>query len=213
MTQTSQKPTTAHRPIANHSPAQQTFMDHVRELQSRLFYIALVFLVMAGAAYPFFTQIAEFITEPLGNQDLVYLTPGGAFGFVIKICMYVGFVATLPVIVYHLYQFLSPVMPVMKRKLLITFTVASFVLALLGVSFAYYISLPAALYFLTSVNIANINPMLTIDAYFSFAMAYLIAGAILFQLPLILLIIDSISPLTPKKLMGYQRHILLGSVN
>jgi sec-independent protein translocase protein TatC len=187
-------------------------MDHIRELQGRLFYIALVFLAASAAAYPFFTQIAEFITAPLGDQQLVYLTPGGAFGFVIKICMYVGFVVTLPVIIYHLYQFLSPVMPVMRRQRLVTYTIASFVLALAGVAFAYYISLPAALYFLTSVNIANINPMLTIDSYFSFAMAYLIAGALLFQLPLVLMIIDSISPLTPKKLMGYQRHILLGSV-
>lgn len=199
--------TTEHKP-----PAQQTFMEHIHELQSRLFYIALVFLVMAGAAYPFFTQIAAFIVAPLGHQQLVYLTPGGAFSFVIQVCMYVGFVASLPVIIYHLFQFVSPAMPAVKRKRLVMFTIGSFLLALAGVAFAYYVSLPAALYFLTSFNIANIDPMLTIDSYFSFAMAYLIAGAILFQLPLILLIIDSITPLTPKKLMGYQRHVILGAV-
>lgn len=212
MTQTNRTHKTVPKTTENNLPAQQTFMEHIHELQSRLFYIAVVFLIMAGAAYPFFTSIAAFIVAPLGHQQLVYLTPGGAFGFVIQVCMYVGFVASLPVIIYHLFQFLSPVMPAVKRRQLILFTLGSLLLAVTGVAFAYYVSLPAALYFLTSFNIAGINPMLTIDSYFSFAMAYLIAGAILFQLPLVLLIIDSISPLTPQKLMGYQRHIILGSV-
>lgn len=212
MTQTKQTHKTDHRSHTKQPPAQQTFMDHIRELQSRLFYIAIVFLIMSGTAYPFFKQIAHFIVAPLGKQELVYLTPGGAFSFIIQVCLYVGFVASLPVIIYHLYQFLSPVMPHVRQRRLIQFTVASFTLAISGVAFAYYVSLPAALYFLTNFNIADINPMLTIDSYFSFAMAYLIAGAILFQLPLILMIIDGISPLTPRKLMGYQRHVILGSV-
>lgn len=212
MTQTNQTHTTDHRSTLKQVPAQQTFMDHIRELQSRLFYIAIVFLITAGAAYPFFTDIAKFIIAPLGDQELVYLTPAGAFSFVIQVCMYVGFVATLPVLVYHIFQFLSPVMPTVRRNQLITFTLGSLFLAIVGISFAYYVSLPAALYFLTSFSVADIDPMLTIDSYFSFAMAYLLAGAILFQLPLLLLIIDSVTPLTPKKLMGYQRHVILGAV-
>ena len=190
MTQTRTTHKTVHKSEQNRTPAQQTFMDHIRELQSRLFYIALVFLVTAGAAYPFFTQISQWIVAPLGHQELVYLTPGGAFGFVIKVCMYVGLIATLPVIIYHLFQFLSPVMPTFRRRQLVIFTISSLLLALVGVAFAYYVILPASLYFLTSFSIANINPMLTIDSYFSFAMAYLVAGALLFQLPLILMIIS-----------------------
>lgn len=61
--------------------------------------------------------------------------------------------------------------------------------------FAYYVSLPAALYFLTGFNLYNINPMLTIDSYFSFVMTYMIAGALLFQLPLLMLIINGATPL------------------
>ncbi|MEO5691450.1 MAG: twin-arginine translocase subunit TatC [Candidatus Saccharimonadales bacterium] len=212
MMRTSQKQTTVHKKTDTDSPAQQTFMDHIHELQSRLFYIALVFLVSAGIAYPFFTQISKWIVAPLGKQELIYLTPGGAFGFIIKVCMYVGLIATLPFVIYHLFRFLSPVMPSVKRKQLVLFTVSSFVLAIIGVLFAYYISLPASLYFLTSFSLDSITPMLTIDSYFSFAMAYLIAGALLFQLPLVLMIIDSITPLTPKILMSYQRQVILGSV-
>ncbi len=201
------KPSTAKQPATT-----LTFMDHVRELQGRLFLVALVFVGAAVVAYPFFDVIVNFLIAPLGGRhELVYLTPGGALTFVVKVCMYVGLILTLPVIIYHLYRFLLPVVKQTTVRRALGFTAASFGLAMAGLLFAYYTSLPAALYFLTSFNLHDIDPMLTIDSYFSFVMTYLVAGALLFQLPLIVLIVNSIRPLTPKKMMRYQRHIIAGS--
>lgn len=187
-------------------------MDHVRELQGRLFAVVIVFVVVSAAAYPFFDKIVGFILAPLGNDhELVYLTPGGAFSFIIQACMYVGLIGALPAIIYNIYRF---IMPVMKKNTLnraLVFTIASLILALGGMIFAYYVSLPAALYFLTNFNLYHINPMLTIDSYFSFVMTYMLAGAVLFQIPLIMLMINGATPLKPKQLMKYQDKIILGS--
>lgn len=187
-------------------------MDHLRELQGRLFSTVFVFVLVAAAAYPFFDKIAAFLMMPLKpGQELVYLTPGGAFSFIIKVCAYVGIIGTLPVIIFHIYRF---VMPAVRRTLLRTvlaYTIASLVLAVIGIAFAYYVSLPASLYFLTGFNLNHIDPMLTIDSYFSFVMTYMLAGALLFQLPLAMMIINSATPLTPAKLMKAQGKILVGS--
>lgn len=201
------------KPSKIKSPAvEQTFMDHVKELQSRLFFVAIAFIVVAGAAYPFFDKIVNVILAPLGeNHELVYLTPGGAFGFIIQVCMYVGLIGALPVMVYHLYKFLTPAVKAVNTRRVVGYTIASFLLALIGIAFAYFISLPAALYFLTGFDLYHINPMLTIDSYFGFVMAYMIAGALLFQLPLVMMIVDSIKPQSPKSLMKYQQHIIVGS--
>ena len=187
-------------------------MDHLRELQGRLFSTVFIFLIVASAAYPFFDKITEFLIAPLKNgQELVYLTPGGAFGFIIKVCAYVGLIGVLPVIIYHVYRFVMPAVRYTKLRTVIFYTLASMALAVCGVMFAYYISLPAALQFLTGFNLNHINPMLTIDSYFSFVMTYMLAGALLFQLPLVMLITNSVTPLTPKKLMSKQRHMIVGS--
>ncbi len=187
-------------------------MDHLRELQGRLFSSVLIFVLVAAVAYPFFDKISAFLMAPLKEgQELVYLTPGGAFSFLIQVCAYIGLIGTLPVLIFHIYRF---IMPAVKRTLLRTvlfYTIASMVLAVGGIAFAYYVSLPASLYFLTSFNLNDINPMLTIDAYFSFVMTYILAGAILFQLPLVMMIINSATPLTPAKLMKAQGKILIGS--
>lgn len=187
-------------------------MDHVRELQGRLFAVAITFIVFSAAAYPFFDRIANFLLAPLGkDHELVYLTPGGAFSFIIQVCMYVGFVVALPVVIYHVYRFIMPVMNKVTLKMAILYTAMSFVLAIAGMLFAYYVSLPAALYFLTSFNLYHINPMLTIDSYFSFIMTYMLVGALLFQIPLLMLLINGVTPLKPKQLMQHQGKILLGS--
>ncbi len=196
----------------NEESALPTFLDHVHELQGRLFVIVLAFLVVAGAAYPFFDKIVAVIVAPLDKgQQLVYLTPGGAFSFIIKVCLYIGIMGALPVIIYQLYQFLMPAVRRVHLRVVLGYTLASLVLAIIGVVFAYVVSLPAALHFLTSFDLYHINPMLTIDSYFSFVMTYLLAGALLFQLPIVMLIINSVTPLTPSKLMGAQRGIIVGS--
>ncbi len=187
-------------------------MDHVRELQGRLFAVGAVFIVLSAAAYPFFDKIVSFLVAPLGNDhQLVYLTPAGAFSFIIQACMYVGFIGALPAIIYNVYRFVMPVMKERTIKRALLFTVSSLLLVVAGMVFSYCVSLPAALYFLTSFNLYHINPMLTIDSYFSFVMTYMLAGALLFQIPLIMLIINGATPLKPKGLMKYQDKIILGS--
>ena len=189
-----------------------TLMDHLKELQGRLFSTVLIFLLIASAAYPFFGVVTEFLMAPLKEgQELVYLTPGGAFSFIIKVCAYIGLIGVLPVLIFHAYRFFMPAVRQVLLRTVLGYTVASFVLAIIGIAFAYYISLPAALQFLTGFDLNHINPMLTIDSYFSFIMTYMLAGALLFQLPLIMLIINTATPLTPSKLMKAQGKILLGS--
>lgn len=194
------------------STAELTLGDHLRELQGRFFSTAIVFVLIAAAAYPFFGQIADWLLAPLKEgQDLVYLTPGGAIGFMLTVCLYVGLIGTLPLLIYHIYGFLMPAVRQSRLRTVLAYTIASLILAISGVLFAYYVSLPAALHFLTSFELNHINPMLTIDSYISFIMTYMLAGAALFQVPLVMMIINSVKPLPPKKLMSYQRHIILAS--
>lgn len=186
-------------------------MDHIQELKSRLFWIAIYFIAFSGAAYAFFPEISKLLISPLGNEQLYYMTPAGGLSFILKVCMYVGLIACLPVITYHLYRFVAPVIKKTTIRSVLIYTISSILLAMIGIGFAYVVSLPAALHFLTTVAIDHVSAMLTIDSYVSFVTAYILAGALLFQLPLVMLIIDSTTPLPPGRLMGYQRHMIIVS--
>lgn len=190
-----------------------TFLDHVRELQARLFWVVAVFVVVSVAAYPFFDQIKDFLIAPLGGKhELVSLTPGGMLGFIVQICMLVGFVGALPVIVYHIYRFVAPAIAPVRFHVALGYAGTSLVLALVGVGFAYVVGLPAAIQFLVGFDLEGIKQLPTVDSYFSFVMTYFGIAAVLFQIPLIMLVINTATPLNPSSLMKYQRFVIIGSV-
>ena len=196
--------------VSSH-PAQTTFVEHVRELRRRLTWVALWFVVVTGAIFPFYRDIIKLLMQPLGHEKLYYLTPIGGVGFAIKVCMYVGMVAALPVLVYHLYRFISPVMRQHSAKQAAVYMLLSALLAGIGIVFAYVVSLPSALKFLTNFNIGNVSAMLTVDSYLSFIIAYVLASALMFQIPLIMVIIDKITPTPPLRWNRYQRHMIVAA--
>lgn len=132
----------------------------------------------------------------------------------IRVSMYLGLIVTLPILLYHLYRFIAPAVVNYHKKAryVIVGVTISFILAIVGIIFAYLVSLPSAIHFLTNIHIGGVSPMLTVDSYLSFIVAYLLAGALLFQLPLIMVTIDSIKPTPPGQWGKYQRHVIVGAL-
>jgi sec-independent protein translocase protein TatC len=89
---------------------------------------------------------------------------------------------------------------------------SSSVLAVIGIGFGYFFGLPAAMHFLLqSFSSSRIAALISIQSYMSFVMVYLLGSALLFQIPLILLLINRIKPLQPKKLMQHQRWFIIAA--
>jgi sec-independent protein translocase protein TatC len=187
----------------------KTFLEHVQELRNRLFWVAIVLILASAVAYPFFDKILDILVAPLGNQQLHYLTPAGGFSFMLKVCMYTGIIVAIPMMIYQLFRYIQPAMRRVKNLTILGYISASIVLAATGIVLAYFVSLPAALHFLTDFNLPQITAMLTADSYFSFVMTYLLAAAILFQLPLILMIINNVTPMSPGGMMKQQRYVIV----
>ena len=188
-----------------------TLSQHLQELRNRLFWVAIFFVAASAAAYPYFQAIVDILVRPLGDNKLYYMTPTGELSFIIKVCMYVGLVASLPALIYHLYCFIAPAIKTQGIRTILAYTISSIILAASGLIFAYFISLPAALHFLTGFTVSQISPMLTIDSYMSFVAAYMVAGALLFQVPLVMLIVNSVMSMPMGKLMTGQRYIVVGA--
>ena len=205
------QPTTKASPRdAVHSP-QLTLIDHLHELRTRLFWVILTLILASSASYAIKDQIMAVIMQPLGGQRLVYLTPIGGFNFIFKVSLYFGLAVILPVIIYHLYRFLEPLMNKQRKRSVAFFILASFALAIGGGAFASFAGLPAALHFLTGFTIENVSAMLTVESYLAFVVTYVLGFAALFQIPLVLMIINTIKPIPPKSLMGFQRFVILGA--
>jgi len=175
-------------------------------------YVLLALISFGGAGYFVQNQVIDILLRPAAGQQFIYTTPGGGFNFLVSVCIYVGIAGSIPFLMYHLFRFLEPLIPEHAQRFIARCSLFSVVLAIAGAVFGYFVGLPAALAFLLNqFQTTQIQPLLTIQEYISFVMIYIIGFALLFQIPLILLFINRITRLRPRKLFGYQRFVIAGA--
>lgn len=187
------------------------FIEHVRELRTRVMYIALAVALFGGLAAFFQKQLTEIILHPAGKQQFIFTNPGGGFDFVFQLCLAAGVFAAIPVIIYQALRYLLPIARSTTAHFLSLVAFWSGILAIIGICFGYFVALPSGLRFLlTGFNTSTqISALINIQSYFSFVLIYLVGSAALFQLPLILLAVNKVTRLKPSKLLGQQRWVVL----
>ncbi|HXR49920.1 MAG TPA: twin-arginine translocase subunit TatC [Verrucomicrobiae bacterium] len=210
------KKSTHNRRTAPHSRRDsqktQPFIEHAYELRRRLYYIAVFVVAWGSATYAVQQHVVNILLKPAHGQHFIYTSPGGGIDFLFRICVYSGLVLSTPVIVYNILEFFEPLMSRASRRFIAINSMVCGLLALAGVAFGYFIGLPAALNFLFhQFTTAQIKPLVTIQSYLGFVIAYLLGSALLFQLPLILVCINRIKPLKPQRLFRYERWVILAA--
>lgn len=189
---------------------EKSFIEHVNELRVRFAWATLAVVGASVLAYVFHPYLTAVIQKPFG-QTLYFTSPVGGLNFLIKLSVTFGLIIALPMLLFQVARFFAPILERAHKRSLAKYVVWSIVLAYGGVVFAYFVSLPSALHFLTSFSTENITALITANEYYDFVLAYLLGFAFLFQIPLVVLFVNKIKPLTPGGMMGAQRYIVLAS--
>ena len=189
-----------------------TMLHHVKEIQLRLLVTVLILIAGMVVGYLFYEQLFQFIKAPL-HGPLHYTSPAGSFSFVIKICLMVGVIAAIPVAVYNIIMFVQPALAEKLSRLRIYITtLMSLVLASAGAAFAFLVIIPMALEFFFKFQVDGLEALISADDYLQFVVNVIITFVLIFQMPLLLSLIDHITPLPPKKLLKAEKFIIVGSV-
>ncbi len=209
---TRQPPKSSKQQSPTKDSARATFGGHLTELRNRLFIVALLFFAATCVGYSLHEQIIRVLVAPLDGQKLIYLTPGGGFDFIFRVSLYFGLCVTIPVVLFHVYRFLRPMLQTVGVRFTVLLLLGSIVLAAGGIIFGYFVAIPSALQFLTQFGGEYINASLTASSYLGFIVAYLLGLAVLFQLPLLLILINNIGgPLKPSRLLASERYVIMGA--
>lgn len=176
-------------------------------MRARLFICVAVLLAGTVVGYVLRTPLLHVVVAPL-HQRLYYTSPGG-FNFLIQPSLAFGFLWAIPVVIFHALRFVAPILPPRRNRLIAIALVSSCLLMAAGISFAYLVSLPAALQFLNEFSTRDVSALISTDTYLSFVVTYLAASALLFQLPLALLLTNTVTPLPPRQLVAHTRWVIL----
>lgn len=184
---------------------------HLREARTRLFAIFTVFVLFSCLAYYFHSELLTALLAPLHGEKLSYLNPGGGFSFIFAVTMWAGVALTAPVIIYSIYKFIAPALPTKAQSRGGVILLCSYLLFLAGAAFGYLYAIPGALNFLVGFGDGFVQAMLTADAYLNFVLMYTVGLGLLFQIPILMMIIHWISPLGPLRLLRFERYVIVGA--
>ena len=108
---------------------------------------------------------------------------GEPFTTTIGVALIFAFILALPVILYELYGFLLPAFSPEQQRIATSLMLAIPLLFIAGVTFGYFVVLPAAVRFFQNFNSGEFNVLVQASQYYHFAAVTLLAMGLVFQVP------------------------------
>jgi sec-independent protein translocase protein TatC len=186
-----------------------SFLDHLEELRWRILKSLAAIILFSIVAYLFSEHLLNLLTRPVpADVQLIFTAPTGAFLVSIKVAIIFGLLASLPVIFYQVWAFVSPGLEETEIKMAVVVVTSATICFLLGFAFAYFIILPFGLRFLFSFQTSYLTPMPDISSYVGFAGRLFIAFGIVFELPLLSFLLSKMGLLRPDFLRKWRRYAI-----
>lgn len=179
-----------------------TLVEHLDELRSRLLVSIGSVVVTTIVAFVFHKHLIHWLVQPLPKRhhQLLTLSVGEPFSTSLWVSVMAGLLLALPILLWQIWGFLIPAFDKSHERLLKAFVVLASLLLVGGVSFGYFVALPAATHFLTNYDTELYNVQIRARDYFTFASRVLLAMAIVFELPIFVLGLTRMGILTTQKL-------------
>lgn len=184
-----------------------TLVEHLEELRQRLFVCIGAVVVCWIAAFAVHRRVVRLLTEqlPREHRKLLTLGIGEPFMTSLWLSLYLGAALALPVILWQAWSFFIPAFERQHERMLKAFVVLATGLMVGGMTFGYYVALPAAARFLTRFDSSIYNVQIQARPYISFATMVLVAMAIVFELPLFVVGLTRLGILTTTQLRRNRR--------
>jgi sec-independent protein translocase protein TatC len=193
----------------------QPLISHLVELRTRLVRGALVFIVGFFIAFAFSAKLYDVMVAPLAavlpGQKLVTIGIASPFLVQVKIAALVAFVLTLPHTLYQVWAFVAPGLYTHEKKLIAPLVIASTLLFLLGMGFAYFLVFGVVFKFIASVVPASMQWLPDSGEYLDFAMGMFLAFGVTFEVPIAVIILVRMGFVTVAKLREIRSYVIVGA--
>jgi sec-independent protein translocase protein TatC len=148
-------------------------------------------------------------SNSLGDGKLLQIDPLEGFSIRIKTSAYTGIAFAMPVILWQIWQFVTPGLYPHERRYAVPFVVSALVLFVLGAGLAYY-TLPRALEFLVDIGGDNLITAFAPGKYFQLITYMMLAFGIGFEFPIVLIFLQLAGILETDTLRKGRRFAIVG---
>ncbi|MGD1809051.1 twin-arginine translocase subunit TatC [Dapis sp. BLCC M126] len=190
---------------------EMSIFDHLEELRMRIFYSLIAAVLAIISCFVVVKPIVKFLEIPAQGVKFLQLAPGEYFFVTIKVAAYSGLLLASPFILYQVVKFVLPGLTIRERRFLGPIFLGSTVLFGLGLVFAYFAIVPAALKFFIGYGSAVVEQAWSIERYFEFVLLLMFSTALAFQIPILQFLLGIVGIVTSQQMLSGWRYVLLGA--
>ncbi len=217
---------------ADNEGAEMTFGEHLDELRKILIRVALIFSVLFIVFFILKGIVLDIVFAPIRpefptnrlftwlagvlNSEALNIHPenvelfnnkmAGQFMLHIKSSIVGAFVVAFPYLIWELWLFVKPALPPYQRKQSIRYVVETPVWFITGLLFGYYVISPLAINFLGNYTVSDqISNIIDVGSFMSTVLGVSFAGAIAFQLPLLIRLLATLGIIGSESMRQYRK--------
>jgi sec-independent protein translocase protein TatC len=185
-------------------------LDHIKELRKVLLISAYAIAFGTVAGWGLSDYAYRFLAQPIvGIEEVSFITttPMEPIFVKLKISLVIGIIVALPILFWQIWAFILPALKKSEKKYLYIIVPWSIILFLGGISFSFYFVLPVGLKFLLFAGGGAVEstPFVTKSSYLNFILTFMLSFGLVFQLPIVLLLLIRLGYLSPKTLAKHRK--------
>ena len=200
---------------------EKPFLDHLEDLRTMLVRMAMTLLISAFVAFGFYKHLFNILLYPMvlagfavdidaARKLLINIDIAGPFMMAVNVSLIAAVIASFPLLLIFLLQFILPGLKTNEKKLLFPAIAIGTGLFLGGCSFAYWQVLPRALIFFSEFSASvGATQQWTLDNYVTFTTRFILVFGIAFELPVIVMALVKLDILNFKIMKATWRYALI----
>jgi len=196
--------------------AEDTFISHLIEMRDRLLRAVIAVVIIFICLFPWAQDLYALLAKPM----LASLPQGGQmiatevttpFFVPIKVTMMAAFLLAMPWVFYQAWAFVAPGLYQHEKRLGVPLVIASVILFLLGMAFAYFLVFPVVFGFIVGVAPEGVAVMTDIGKYLDFVMTLFMAFGITFEVPVAVVLLVKMGMVSIAKLREIRPYVIVGA--
>ena len=198
------------------SNREDSFISHLIEMRDRLLRAVLGVVILFVVLFPWAQDLYALLAKPM----LASLPQGGQmiatevttpFFVPMKVTMMTAFLLAMPWVFYQAWAFVAPGLYQHEKRLGVPLVIASVILFLLGMAFAYFLVFPVVFGFIVGVAPDGVAVMTDIGKYLDFVMTLFMAFGLTFEVPVAVVLLVKMGMVSVAKLREIRPYVIVGA--
>lgn len=188
---------------------EMTLLEHLNELRIRLTWAAASLFVATVISFIFARPLLHFLLLPYGGE-LQTLRPTEGIETFFKVSLLSGAILSMPIILYQFWLFIAPGLTQAERRYVYVFIPSALILFLLGITFAWFVLVPASVTFLAGFLPDIFKTDWTGQDYIGFIVTMLFWIGVSFEMPVVVYLVARLGLITAAMLRQQWRVAVVG---